>query len=58
VRICSHEIACRQSCETCHDGSKLVGLSIGSINIKIPINGSMDNNNRNKAKLTKYSLMK
>lgn len=35
-----------------------VGVIIGSINIKIPINGSMSNYNRNKTQLIKYSLMK
>jgi hypothetical protein len=35
-----------------------VGAIIGSINIRIPINGSLSNYHRNKAILTKYSLMK
>jgi hypothetical protein len=36
----------------------LTGGMIGSIGINISINGSMDNFNRNKAKLIKYSLKK
>jgi hypothetical protein len=36
----------------------LAGAIAGSIRIKIPINGNMDNYNRNKAKLKKYSIIK
>jgi len=37
-------------------GGAIVGAVIGSIKIKIPINGSMENYNRNKKKLGRYTV--